>query len=170
MQILKPFSKVEDISKQREASEASPIDIPFQHPDYLLPQYSNGKTDRCFFLRAKKTNEIFPWNSSMAEFGNIFYMPHFDMELLRSPDFESSVRVWMTQGVLPADFLGNPKAVAKKQESAAVLIPVAPVVERELEEETTTVAPAASVAPKRNKIRDLASAFGETNDTATVVN
>lgn len=118
--ILKPFSKQQDVSKQRAASEAAPIEIPFQHPDYLGETYSKGTTDKCFFLKAKATGEIFPYNQSMAESGNVHYLPYFDLDLLNDPANAGTVAVWRKQGVLPKGYgevIADVKAVevAKKQ-------------------------------------------------------
>lgn len=120
--ILKPFSKVEDVSKQRAASEAAPIEIPFQHPDYLGANYSGGKTDKCFFLKAKASGDIYPYNQVMAESGNVHYLPHFDLSLLDTPEMAGTVEVWRTQGVLPPGYglVAYPKttpAVVEKQQA-----------------------------------------------------
>jgi hypothetical protein len=104
MAVLKPFSKVQDEAKLRAASEVQPVDIPFRHPDFLGQEYSNGVTDYCFFLRSKTTDEVFPWNEHMASMGNIFYMPHFDLDLLNDPDYEKIVVLWARQGILPKGY------------------------------------------------------------------
>lgn len=113
MAVLKPFSKTQDESKRRAASEVQPVDIPFQHPDYLSAEYSNGVTDRCFFLIDKVNKIVYPYNSVMAESGNVMYMPHFDLEELNNPENESVVAIWRNQGILPAGYGGAPAKVVK---------------------------------------------------------
>jgi len=99
--ILKPFAKQEDVQRQRAAAEATPITIPFQSPSHL--DLSGGKSDRCFFLKSKATGEVFPWNSVMAESGNVHFMPVYDDELLLKPDYVGEVKVWLAQNAIPAD-------------------------------------------------------------------
>jgi hypothetical protein len=112
MAILKPFSKVEDVSKQRAASEANPIEIPFTHPVYLSDEYSKGVTDKCFFLKAKADGKVYPYNSHMAENGNLYFMPHFDLDLLNDPQYAGEVAAWRFQGILPKGYGELPKAAA----------------------------------------------------------
>lgn len=104
---LKPFAKEADVKSQQAASEVQPVEIPFEHSAYLGEEYSKGITNRCFFLKSKITGEIVPWNSFNAEFGNIYWLPHFDLDLLNAPDFASTVEVWRKQGVLPAGYGGT---------------------------------------------------------------
>jgi hypothetical protein len=112
MAILKPFSKVEDVSKQRAASEANPIEIPFKHPVYLSDEYSKGVTEYCFFLKDKTSGKVYPYNENMASFGNVMYMPMMDLELLNSPEFAGEVAAWRFQGILPKGYGELPKAAA----------------------------------------------------------
>lgn len=104
--ILKPFSKTEDLAKQRAASEVASVFIPFKHSDYLDKQYSEGKTEYCFFLRSKIDGQIYPWNDQMAQDGNVRFFPHFDLELLNDEQFAGEVALWRKQGILPADYGG----------------------------------------------------------------
>jgi hypothetical protein len=121
MAVLKPFSKTQDESKRRAASEVQPVDIPFQHPDYLSAEYSNGVTDRCFFLIDKVNKTVYPYNSSMAESGNVMYMPHFDLEELNNPEHAGSVAIWRLQGILPAGYGGTPAKPAPVAKVAKAL-------------------------------------------------
>lgn len=101
---LKPFSKTQDEAKIRAASEVEPIQIPFKHPEFLSKEYSDGATEYCFFLKNKQTGEIFPWNSHMAESGNVHFHPHMDLEELNNPDHASVVSIWARQGILPKGY------------------------------------------------------------------
>lgn len=104
--ILKPFSKTEDLAKQRAASEVASVFIPFKHSDYLDRQYSDGKTEFCFFLKSKTDGQIYPWNEQMAQDGNVRFFPHFDLELLNDEQFAGEVALWRKQGILPAGYGG----------------------------------------------------------------
>jgi len=152
--ILKPFAKQEDVTRQRAAAEATPISIPFQSSTHL--ELSGGVTDICYFLQSKATKEIFPWNPVMAEYGNVHFLPIYDLELLKRPEFAGEVAVWKVQGVLPG---------AKKVKQSS---PVARFVEESItdvvEKPTVAVEPTATAAPKATKQRAPAAAVQDFND------
>lgn len=111
--VLRPFSKQEDLTKARAASEVASVFIPFRHEDYLQPNYSDGVTDRCFFLKSKTDGQIYPWNDQMAQDGNVRFFPHFDLELLNDEQFAGEVALWRKQGILPAGYTGTTEAPAQ---------------------------------------------------------
>ncbi len=126
--ILKPFAKQEDATRQRAAAEATPISIPFKSPTHL--ELSGGVTDTCYFLQSKATKEIFPWNAVMAEYGNVHFLPLYDMELLNRPEFAGELAVWKAQGVLPGTKKSKvsvaPTMYVEEEATDVVVKPVVP--------------------------------------------
>ena len=110
------------------AVEATSTYIPFQDEAHL--DNNGGMSDKCFFLKDKKSAEVFEWNEAMARDGRSFYVPDYDTRRLSEPEYAgyrqilvSSQRILMVELdnlLLPSVRSGIADVVAKQIEDGDV--------------------------------------------------